>query len=135
MADRTSAPSRAASGWVMFAALMLMFAGAWKILDAFWAFKYDDEVGDQLQSILFEGDLSAYGWIWLLIGIVLLVAGFAVLREAEWARWVGIVAASVHALAALTWIYFQPFWALMSVALSVLVIYGLTLYGSRSSYA
>jgi hypothetical protein len=119
----------------MFAALMLMLAGVWKILDAFWAFKYDDDISDQLQSILFEGDLSAYGWIWLLIGILLLVAGFAVLQEAEWARWVGIGAAALHALVALTWIYFQPFWSLVSVGLSVLVIYGLTLYGSRTSYS
>jgi hypothetical protein len=132
MADRMTVRSHAGAGWLMFSAMLLMLAGAWKVLDALWAFKYDDEVGDRLQSVLFEGDLTAYGWVWLVVGVVLLAAGFAVLQEAEWARWVGIGAALVHALAALTWVYFQPLAALISVGLSVLVVYGLTAYGQRA---
>ena len=83
----------AGAGWLAFAGRPRR-QRAFKILDALWAFKYDDDVSDEVQTVLFEGDLTAWGWVWLVVGIVLIAAGFAVVSGAEWARWVGIVAAS-----------------------------------------
>jgi hypothetical protein len=120
---------RRGEGWLVFAAVMLLLSGTFKIFDAIWAFKYDDEVSDQVQTIVFEGDLATYGWVWLVVGIILIGAGIAVIGGAQWGRWIGIVAASIAALAYMPWIYFQPFWAFVSIALAVLVIYGLAVYG------
>src|SRR3954471_5961932 len=78
------------TGWVLFAGIMLSMSGVFKIFDALWAFKYDDEVRQEVQTIVFEHDLSSYGWLWLGVGVVLLLAGFAVLGKAQWARWIGI---------------------------------------------
>jgi hypothetical protein len=66
-----------------------------------------------------------------LVGIVLIAAGFAVVTGAEWARWFGIAAASIGAITFLPWIYYQPLWTVLSVALAVLVIYALGAYGGR----
>jgi hypothetical protein len=84
-----------------------------------------------VQTILFEGDLSSWGVVWLVVGIVLVLAGAAVITGAEWARWVGIVAASVAAVTFLPWIYFEPFWTILSVTLAILVVYALATYGGR----
>jgi hypothetical protein len=118
-----------AAGWLSFAAAMLVVSGAFKILDALWAFKYDDEVSEEVQTVLFENDLASWGWLWLGIGIVLVLAGFAVISGAQWARWVGIVAASVAAILFLPWIYYQPLWTILSVTLAILVVYALATYG------
>jgi hypothetical protein len=122
--------------WLAFAAALLAVSGIFKILDALWAFKYDDERSGEVQTVLFERDLSSWGWVWLVVGILLIAAGFAVVTGAEWARWVGIVAASIATITFLPWIYYQPLWTILSVTLAVLVIYALAAYGgSRSPMA
>ena len=118
-----------AAGWLSFAAALLVVSGVFKILDALWAFKYDDEVSEEVQTVLFEHDLTSWGWLWLGVGIVLIAAGFAVISGAQWARWTGIVAASIAAMLFLPWIYYQPLWTILSVTLAVLVIYALAAYG------
>jgi hypothetical protein len=112
-----------------FAAALLVVSGIFKILDALWAFKYDDDVSDEVQTVLFENDLASWGWVWLGVGIILILAGFAVVSGSQWARWVGIVAASLAAISFLPWIYYKPLWTILSVTLAVLVIYALAAYG------
>jgi hypothetical protein len=123
--------ARRRAGWLAFAAALLATSGAFKIWDALWAFKYDDEVSEEVQTVLFERDLAAWGWLWLAVGIVLIAAGFAVVGGAEWARWVGIIAAGIAAILYFPWIYYQPFWTMLSVTLAIAVIYALATYGGR----
>ena len=118
-------------GWLAFAGTLLVISGAFKILDALWAFKYDDEVSEEVQTVLFEGDLAAWGWVWLAVGVVLILAGIAVVGGSEWARWFGIFVAAVAAITFLPWIYYQPLWTILSVTLAMLVIYALATYGGR----
>ena len=124
-------PARAA-GWLAFAGTLLIVGGAFKILDALWAFKFDDERSAEVQTVVFEGDLNAWGWVWLGIGVVLIIAGIAVVSGSEWARWFGIFVAAVAAIGFLPWIYFQPLWTILSVALCVMVVYALAMYGGKS---
>ncbi len=119
--------------WLAFAAALLAVSGVFKILDALWAFKYDDEVSQEVQTVLFERDLTSWGWVWLVVGVILIATGFAVVTGAEWARWVGIVAASVATITFLPWIYYQPLWTVLSVTLAVLVIYALAAHGGSRS--
>jgi hypothetical protein len=118
-----------AAGWLSFAAALLVVSGVFKILDALWAFKYDDDVSEEVQTVLFEHDLASWGWLWLGVGVVLILAGFAVVSGAQWARWVGIVTASIAAILFLPWIYYQPLWTILSVTLALLVVYALAAYG------
>jgi hypothetical protein len=118
-------------GWLAFAASLLVISGIFKILDAIWAWKYDDEVSESVQTIVFERDLAAWGWIWLLLGILLIVAGFAVVKGMEWARWFGIVVLAVAAIANYSWIVWAPLWTLVLEGIYAAAIYGLMVYGGR----
>ena len=119
------------AGWLAFAGTLLIVGGAFKILDALWAFKYDDELSEEVQTVVFEGDLNAWGWVWLVLGIVLIVAGIAAVSGSEWARWFGIFVATVAAIGFLPWIYYQPLWTILSVTLAMMVVYALATYGGR----
>jgi hypothetical protein len=122
---------RPGTGWMAFAGAMLVVGGGFKIVDAVYAFKYDDEISEQLQTIIFEGDPAAWGWLWLITGVVLIAAGFSVVAGASWARWVGIIAAIIVALVSYLWIFVEPIWGLVNVALAIMVIYALVNYGGR----
>lgn len=117
------------ASWLAFASTMLFISGGFKIFDALWAFKYDDDLSEGVQTVLFEGDLTAWGWVWLVVGIILIAAAVALVSGVQWARWVGIVTAGISAISFMPWIYYQPLWTILSVVLAVLVIYALAMYG------
>jgi hypothetical protein len=119
------------AGWLLFASVIMIMGGIMRIIDAFWAFDTDDR--DNLRVLFFDDDLNAYGWLWLVVGVLLVAAGFSVLAGAEWARWFGIFMATLAAVSAMLWIYAFPIWALVSVLISVMVIYALTVYGGHET--
>ena len=119
------------TGWLLFSSIVLITAGIMRVFDAFWAFDKDDEIGENLQVLLFDDNLAAYGWLWLIVGVLLIAAGFGVGTGSEWARWFGIVMAAFGAITSFLWIYQYPIWSLLATLICLLVIYGLASYGGR----
>lgn len=118
------------SGWLTFAAVILVFAGIMKIFDSIWAFRAKGNLDPSNAAHATLGSsISAYGWWWLIIGILLILAGFAVLQRSQLARWVGIVAAVIAAVGSLAWMPYFPVWSLLYVLISILVIYALAAHG------
>ena len=64
-----------------FAATLLVMSGGFKVLDALWAFKFDDEIKPEMQTVIFERDPVAWGWLWLVLGVLLIAAGIAVATD------------------------------------------------------
>ena len=80
---------------MLFAGTILGIAGIMRIFDGIWAFRYDGDVPDELESALLGTSLSTYGWVWIIVGVVLILSSFAVLNRSQFARWIGIIAGSV----------------------------------------
>jgi hypothetical protein len=125
------AARRRSAGWLAFAATMLVMSGGFKVLDALWAFKFDDDIKEDVQTVIFERDPVAWGWLWLVLGLVLIAAGIAVAKGSQLARWFGVVVAGVSLLFNYVWIYFQPIWTLVSTGVLLAVLYALIVYGGR----
>ena len=123
--------ARQGDGWLLFAAVVLVTGGIMRVIDALWAFDKDDEIGEGLQVLLWEDNLTAHGWLWLIVGILMIVAGFGVLSGSEAARWFGIAMASIAAISSFLWIYAYPIWSLVGTLIAFAVLYGLATYGGR----
>jgi hypothetical protein len=113
--------------WLDFAGVMLILVGAFNIIDGLAAISGSSYVADKL---LFA-NLDAWGWFFLIWGILQVFAGIAVMRGAGWAAVVGIVTAFFNAIAQLAAAGTFPVWTLAIVAADALVIYGLVLYGGQ----
>jgi hypothetical protein len=117
------------SKWLLFSAILLVLAGIMRILDAIWAFVHNGPGVDNLHNAIFGHSLTTYGWIWLIVGVILIASGFLVLSgrtvPAQISRWIGIVAAGIAAITAVSWLPYYPVWSLIYIGLGVLVIYGL----------
>jgi hypothetical protein len=124
---------REGEGWLLFASVVMITGGIMRVLDALWAFDKDDEINENLQVILWDDDLQAYGWLWLVVGVLLIVAGIGVMSRSQWARWFGIGMASIAAISSFLWIYAFPIWSLVGTVIAFLVIYGLATYGGRDA--
>jgi hypothetical protein len=116
------------SGWTVFAAIMIILAGADGILTGLWAFDNDNT---KIDTFLFEDDITTWGWIYLIAGVLLVLAGISVLNGREWGRVVGILAASLWVIIRLPWIFTYPVQVFISVLLGVVVIYGLSIYAHQ----
>jgi len=117
-------------GWVVFAGIMLMIIGGLQALYGLVALLNDNWVvwgnGD---AVLL--DISAWGWIHLIIGILVVLAGIGVLLGNVIARSVGVVVAAVSLIASFMALPLYPVWSLIVIALDVLVIWALVAHGSE----
>ncbi len=121
---------REGEGWIMFAWIMLLVAGVMGVIDGIVALSrssFFTTVGAHYVA----SNLTTWGWIALIIGIVEIVAAFSVIRGGEFGRWAGIIIAAVSMFIWLFWIPIVPFWALFIMFLDMLVIYGLAVYGGQ----
>jgi len=118
----------AGAGWVFFAALMLIiggFFGAFQGLAAILKSGYYHVPPNYFISV----DATGWGWFHLIVGLVVVLAGFALFRGAMWARILGIFIASVSAIVNFAFIPVYPFWAILIISVDLLVIWALAAHG------
>jgi hypothetical protein len=111
--------------WLDFAGIMLMLVGAFNVIDGIVAISGNDYVNDKL---LFS-NLDAWGWFFLVVGVLQILAGWAVTKGAAWGSIVGILTAFVNAISQLSASNTFVFWTVTIVVIDVLIIYGLVKYG------
>jgi len=118
------------AGWLFFAATMLGLAGLFNTLDGIVALSKSSFYVADARYVF--SDLHTWGWIVLLVGIIEICASFAIIGRAQWARWFGIVVASLGALAQFAFMQSYPFWSLTALTLCILTVYGLAAHGGRT---
>ena len=119
------------AGWLTFAGIMVFIAG---VLNAIWGIAAIDKASYFLEDERFIiSDLSTWGWIILIVGIIQLFAAFSIWSGGEFGRWIGIIGASLSAIAALLSIPGYPFWSLAIFGVDLLIIYGLSAYGGHQA--
>ena len=118
-------PSGWASAGVTFAGCILGLIGSFQLIAGLTAVLNDDFFV-RTENYTFDLDTSAWGWIHLLIGVLLIITAFGLFSRAEWAAVVAIVLAGLSALANFFFIPYYPVWSIVLIALDVWVIWALT---------
>jgi hypothetical protein len=121
-------PSSWAMGGVIFAAVMMMMAGVFQVMAGLIAL-FTNEFYVTTPDYVFQFDATTWGWIHLLIGVVVGLAGFGVLRGNLAARILGISLAVLSALANFLFIPYYPFWSITIIAVDIFVIWALATTG------
>ena len=130
--------TREVSGWtigsVVFAGVMMMLIGSFQAIAGIAAIFENDffVVGP---NYVYDVDVTAWGWIHLILGVIIFAAGAGALQGATWARVVGITLASLSAIANFFFIPYYPLWSIVIIALNVAVIWALSVYGRRDAGA
>jgi len=131
--DQMDRPVRLDSGWLFFAGTILGIAGIARIIDSVWAFRYNGSLPDQLDGGILGSKLTTYGWVFLVVGVILLGCSVGVLRRSQFARWIGMIGGALLVITAFWWMPFYPVWSLAYVVIGMLVVYALAAHGGRTT--
>jgi hypothetical protein len=133
MSSYQSPQDQPVSGWAVggatFAGCMLILIGVFQVIAGLAAI-IDDQFFVVARNYTFEFDTTGWGWIHLLLGLLLLVTGIGLFGRRTWAGVTAIVFASLSAIANFFFIPFYPLWAIVVIALDVWVIWSLTQPGT-----
>ncbi|WP_265523460.1 DUF7144 family membrane protein [Oerskovia flava] len=120
--------SEVAVGAIVFAGTMMVVIGVLHAIQGLVAL-FNDTFYVVGEEWVFSFDVTTWGWIHLLLGILVAFAGFAVFRGAVWARTIGVLVAGASAIVNFAWLPYYPVWGLVIIAIDVLVIWALTAHG------
>ena len=119
-----------AVGFTVFAAIMMLMVGVFQALQGLIAI-FENEFYVQTRNYLFEFDATTWGWIHLVIGLLVAFAGWGLLSGQTWARVVGITLAVLSATANFLFIPYYPFWSLLIITLNIFVIWAVAAHGGE----
>jgi hypothetical protein len=117
-------------GWIWFAGIMLVLAGTFNIISGLVALFNDTYFVVGTEGLLLF-DLTGWGWLHLLIGIVAVLAGIALFTGALWARIVAVIIAMVNAIQQLLFMPAYPVWSIIMITLDVLIIWAIIAHGDE----
>ncbi len=118
-------------GWVYFGGMMMAMLGVFNLVEGLVALYNDDYYVSTPQGLLVF-DITAWGWIHLITGIVAIIVGIGVFAGATWARICGVFLCGINALTQLLFLSAYPAWAVLVIALDVLVIWALIVHGGEA---
>ena len=123
----THAPSgrrAAAGGLATFAAVMLVIGG---VLDALRGISaiFKDNIFVTTPDYVYKFDVSGWGWIHLILGILAVLIGFGLFRFTLWARLAGILIAGLLVITSFLSLPYYPLWSIVLIALYGFVIWAL----------
>ena len=102
-----------------------------RIFDSIWAFGYKGALPDGLKDGVLGSNLKHYAWLWLIVGIILVISSFLILVRSQFARWIGFIAATIGAVSAMAWMPYYPIWSLTYIGIAVFTFYALARHGGR----
>jgi len=116
-------------GWILFAGVLLLTLGVFNMIDGIAAISRAHFYVANAHYVF--GDLRAWGWTVLFLGVIQILVGLGIFARNQLARWTGVAVLALNALAQLFMMPSYPFWSLAVFAIDIVAIYGLVAYGNR----
>ena len=119
---------------MVFGAIVLLMVGMFQILEALAALAKDD-IYVNTADYLYQFNITTWGWIHLIMGVIAVLAAAGILADKDWAKGLGILIAVLSAASNFLFLPYYPLWTLIVIALNVAVIWALaTTFGRHSGW-
>jgi hypothetical protein len=120
------------AGWIAFASQMMIMMGAFNAIEGLTGVLVDDFYVATAQDVLVF-DVTTWGWIHLVVGVLVAITGAALLTGATWARVLTVVFTILNAVAQLAFAAVYPVWSLIVISLCVVVIWAVVVHGDEET--
>ena len=122
-------------GWIVFAAVMMIMLGCFHAIQGLVALFDDQKFLVTDSGLIVSVDYTTWGWVHLIGGIIIALAGISLFAGRMWARIVGVILAFVSAIANIAFLSAYPIWSAIMIVLDILIIWALTVHGSEMKQA
>jgi hypothetical protein len=119
-----------ATGWIAFAGVIMIMSGVFQAVDGIVGI-LDDNFYAVGQHYAYELSTTGWGWINLIIGVVVVLAGIGLFSGIMAARAIAVTLALLSAIANFLWLPYYPVWSIIVIALNVTVIWAVTAHGGE----
>lgn len=116
-------------GWIAFGGVMMIMLGVFHAIQGLVAIFQDSYFLVPKNNLVVHVDYTAWGWIHMIVGLVVLFAGIGLLVGQMWARVVGVIAALVSAVVNISFLAAYPVWSAIMIAIDILVIWAIMVHG------
>jgi hypothetical protein len=113
-------------GWAAMAGILMVIVGGFKAFSGFIGLFNDEWIVRGFNAYFFI-DLTALAWWYLLVGLILVLAGLAAMQMKAWGRWVGVIAVGLAMISELMWLPVYPIWSILLITLYFFMIIGLVI--------
>jgi hypothetical protein len=120
-------PATPGQGWAAFAGCLILVLGVFNVIYGIVGIVDDDYF---VEDGLLFGDLTMWGWILLIIGVIQILVALGIFAGNALAAIIGIAGAMLNAIGHLLAIEAYPLWSIIIIVIDGLVIYALTVYGT-----
>jgi hypothetical protein len=128
---RTGAEPSMWVGWIWFAGVIMIMIGLFNVIEGLVALFHKVYYVVSPENLLVF-NLSGWGWVHLIVGALVALAGIALFSGAAWARLVTVLLAAVNAVAQLAFVPVYPVWSTIVLTLCVVVIWAVVVHGGES---
>lgn len=118
-------------GWVGFAGFVMILSGIFQGIAGLVALFHDTFYAASTNQMLVLTNIHTWGWVNLIVGAIVLLAGLALFSGSTWARVLAVLFAMGSAIVNMVAIPLYPVWAILCIALSVLVMYAVIAHGGE----
>lgn len=119
-------------GWVYFAGFVLLLSGILQIISGISAL-LNSSFYTVVNGKVFLLDITTWGWVHLILGIIVVCTGTALFSGATWARVVAVILAVINLVTYFAFISAYPIWSITVMVLDIIVIYALTVHGGEAA--
>ncbi len=119
-------PTSSHSGWVTFAAVMVVIVGLYNVLSGAGAIAESESVTARVNEVLYGIDIKTWGWFWLVVGVAQLITGILLFSRSTIGALMAIFGATVSASFTIFMIFVAPLWAITVLALDLGIIWIIT---------
>jgi hypothetical protein len=118
-------------GWIIFAAVFMVTVGAINVIQGLAALFRDDAYWETARGNVVTFNVTTWGWFSLLFGILLILVGVLLMQGSTFARVMGIFLVSLNLINQFGWASFYPFWAVIVIAIDIVILYALIVHGGE----
>jgi len=120
------------AGWKAFAGIMILIGGTFNFMDGLVGLTQTAQVEARTGGLLpLTNNIKTWSWVVLIIGIVMILAGFLIFSGHMFGRIIGVIAASANAILQLGYLQHNTFWSFTMIIVDFLVIWAIVVHGGR----
>ena len=122
-------------GWKTFAGIMVILVGVFNVIDGLRAITNASQITSHFPNgnvqLPLTNNVKNWGWLVLIIGAIMILAGFLIFAGNMFGRIVGVIIAALNAIVQLSYLDHNTFWSFTMILIDILIIYGLVAHGGR----